>query len=94
MSTIFLFNVIAAIIFPIIGHLMNMSNETFGLWAGTAINDTSSVVAAGYAYSKSAGDFATIVKLSRATMIIPVSLIFAAAKIMGEKSEKKPSNWF
>ena len=91
MSTIFLFNVIAAIIFPIIGHLMNMSNETFGLWAGTAINDTSSVVAAGYAYSKSAGDFATIVKLSRATMIIPVSLIFAAAKIMGEKSEKKPS---
>jgi uncharacterized integral membrane protein (TIGR00698 family) len=54
-STIFLFNVIAAFLFPALGHLMHMSDQHFGLWAGTAVNDTSSVVAAGYAYSIAAG---------------------------------------
>jgi uncharacterized integral membrane protein (TIGR00698 family) len=73
-STIFLFNLIAVLIFPALGHLMHMSDAGFGLWAGTAINDTSSVVAAGYSYSAAAGDLATIVKLTRATLIIPVCL--------------------
>ncbi|HEY8586299.1 MAG TPA: putative sulfate exporter family transporter [Rhodanobacter sp.] len=76
-STIFLFNVVAVLLFPLLGHLMHMSDLGFGLWAGTAINDTSSVVAAGYSYSKAAGDYATIVKLTRATLIIPVCLILA-----------------
>ena len=56
---------------------MNMSDFGFGMWAGTAINDTSSVVAAGYSYSEEAGSYATIVKLTRALMIVPVCLIFA-----------------
>jgi len=73
-STIFLFNLIAVLVFPLLGHLMGMSDQGFGLWAGTAINDTSSVVAAGYSYSSAAGDYATIVKLTRATLIIPVCL--------------------
>ncbi|MDA8442953.1 MAG: putative sulfate exporter family transporter [Peptococcaceae bacterium] len=77
-STIFLFNVIAVLIFPPLGHLMGFSSKAFGLWAGTAINDTSSVVAAGYAYSNTAGAYATIVKLTRTTMIIPVSLVLTA----------------
>jgi uncharacterized integral membrane protein (TIGR00698 family) len=76
-STIFLFNLVAVIVFPPLGHLMGMSDAQFGLWAGTAINDTSSVVAAGYAYSTAAGDQATIVKLARATMIVPVCLALA-----------------
>ena len=76
-STIFLFNVLAVFIFPFLGHLMNMSDFGFGMWAGTAVNDTSSVVAAGYSYSEEAGGFATIVKLTRALMIVPVCLIFA-----------------
>ncbi|HEX7341594.1 MAG TPA: YeiH family protein [Rhodanobacteraceae bacterium] len=76
-STIFLFNLVAVLLFPLLGHLMHMSNQGFGLWAGTAINDTSSVVAAGYSYSSAAGDFATIVKLTRATLIIPVCLALA-----------------
>ena len=50
-ATIFFFNVLAVFIFPFIGHSMGMSDFGFGMWAGTAINDTSSVVAAGYAYS-------------------------------------------
>lgn len=80
-STIFLFNVVAVLLFPALGHLMHLSAHGFGLWAGTAINDTSSVVAAGYTYGKAAGDYATIVKLTRATLIIPVCLVLAAIEI-------------
>ena len=59
------------------------------LWAGTAVNDTSSVVAAGYAFSNAAGTYATIVKLTRATMIIPISLIFAFITAYKKKKESK-----
>jgi uncharacterized integral membrane protein (TIGR00698 family) len=76
-STIFLFNVAAVFIFPALGHLINMSDIGFGIWAGTAINDTSSVVAAGYSYSDAAGSLATIVKLTRTLMIIPITLFLA-----------------
>ena len=76
-STIFLFNVAAVFIFPAIGHLFHMSDIGFGIWAGTAINDTSSVVAAGYSYSDAAGSLATIVKLTRTLMIIPITLFLA-----------------
>ncbi|MDE2234982.1 MAG: YeiH family putative sulfate export transporter [Gammaproteobacteria bacterium] len=76
-STIFLFNLVAVLLFPMLGHVMHLSAQGFGMWAGTAINDTSSVVAAGYSYSKAAGDYATIVKLTRATLIIPVCLSLA-----------------
>lgn len=84
-STIFLFNLVAVLLFPLLGHLMHMSDMGFGLWAGTAINDTSSVVAAGYSYSHAAGDYATIVKLTRATLIIPVCLVLAFAVAAREK---------
>lgn len=87
LSTIFLFNIIAVFIFPIIGHTIGLSDIGFGHFAGTAINDTSSVVAAGYAYSEPAGDTATIVKLVRALMIIPVCLILVMLQL--KKSEKK-----
>lgn len=76
-STIFLFNVIAAFLFPLLGHILGMSDHTFGLWAGTAINDTSSVVAAGYAFSNEAGSLAVIVKLTRTLMIVPITLVLA-----------------
>ncbi len=87
-STIFLFNVIAVLLFPLLGHLMHMSDLGFGLWAGTAINDTSSVVAAGYSYSHAAGDYATIVKLTRATLIIPVCLVLALIVAAREKRKQ------
>jgi uncharacterized integral membrane protein (TIGR00698 family) len=88
-STIFLFNVIAVLIFPPLGHLLNFSDKAFGLWAGTAINDTSSVVAAGYAFSNTAGTYATIVKLTRTTMIIPISLIFSFIVAYQKKKESR-----
>ena len=76
-STIFLFNILAVFIFPPLGRMLGMSDVGFGVWAGTAINDTSSVVAAGYSFSDLAGDYATIVKLTRTLMIIPITLSLA-----------------
>ena len=86
-STIFLFNLVAVLLFPLLGHLLHLSDLGFGLWAGTAINDTSSVVAAGYSFSKQAGDYATIVKLTRATLIIPICLALAFATAWTQKKQ-------
>jgi uncharacterized integral membrane protein (TIGR00698 family) len=86
-STIFLFNLVAVLLFPLLGHLLHLSDLGFGLWAGTAINDTSSVVAAGYSFSKEAGDYATIVKLTRATLIIPICLVLAFATAWKQKKQ-------
>ena len=72
LATIFTFNVIAVLAFPPLGHLLGLDAQAFGLWAGTAINDTSSVVAAGYTYSQQAGDQALVVKLTRSLMLIPI----------------------
>ena len=81
-STIFLFNIIAVFIFPVLGRLMGMEDAAFGVWAGTAINDTSSVLAAGALWSNASGNntalsFAAIVKLTRTLMIVPITLVLA-----------------
>lgn len=90
-STIFLFNVIAAFLFPFLGHVFGMSDHSFGLWAGTAINDTSSVVAAGYTFSNAAGNLAVIVKLTRTLMIVPVTLVLAIYTSRKAKGKQKGS---
>ena len=77
MSATFIFDMVMILLFPIMGQWLGLSDMAYGLWAGTAVNDTSSVVAAGFAYSEAAGDFATMVKLTRTLSIIPVVLIFA-----------------
>ncbi len=77
MSATFLFDMAMIVLFPIMGQAMGLSDMAYGLWAGTAVNDTSSVVAAGYAYSEAAGDFATMVKLTRTLSIIPTVITFA-----------------
>jgi uncharacterized integral membrane protein (TIGR00698 family) len=71
-STIFLLNVLAVLVFPPIGHALGLSQEAFGLFAGTAVNDTSSVVAAAASYGSAAADHAVVVKLVRTLMIIPI----------------------
>jgi uncharacterized integral membrane protein (TIGR00698 family) len=71
-AIVFFYNIVAVLVFPPIGHALHLAQDAFGIWAGTAINDTSSVVAAGYAYGREAGDHATIVKLTRATLILPI----------------------
>ncbi len=76
-TTIFLFNATAAVVFPLVGHALGLSQDAFGLWAGTAINDTSSVVAAGTVYGSTALAAAVVVKLTRTLMIVPVSVALA-----------------
>ena len=74
---IFILNAIALVIFPMLGHYFNMSQETFGTWAAIAIHDTSSVVGAGATYGPRALEVATTIKLIRALWIIPLSLFIA-----------------
>jgi uncharacterized membrane protein YadS len=77
-STIFLFNITAVLAFPLLGHALGMSQQSFGLFAGTAVNDTSSVVATATTYGSAATSHAVVVKLVRTLMIIPICLTLAA----------------
>ena len=89
MSATFLFDMAMILLFPIMGKSLGMTDEAFGLWAGTAVNDTSSVVATGYAFSEAAGDFATMVKLTRTLSIIPTVLIFAFINLGIKRKEAR-----
>jgi uncharacterized integral membrane protein (TIGR00698 family) len=73
-ATITLFGTAAVIVFPLVGHALGMSDSLFGHWAGAAVNDTSQVAATGFSYSTAAGETATIVKLTRNTLMVPVIL--------------------
>ena len=73
-ATIFTFNVVAVLTFPTVGHLLSLTPGQFGLWAGTAINDLSSVVAASSVFGHGATSYAVVVKLTRTLMIIPISV--------------------
>ena len=96
-SVIFIFNVIAALVFPTLGGALGLSNEGFGLFAGTAINDTSSVTAAASTWDTLHGtngavlEYATIVKLTRTLAIIPITLVLALLRMRREKKESGES---
>ena len=84
-SVIFLFNVLAALIFPTLGGVLGLSNEGFSLFAGTAVNDTSSVTAAAAAWDgmhpgANTLDAAAIVKMTRTLAIIPITLVLALCR--------------
>ena len=77
MSSTFLFDMVMVALYPLMGRALGMSDIAYGIWSGTSVNDTASVVASGYAFSEAAGDFATMVKLTRTIAIIPTVLVFA-----------------
>jgi uncharacterized integral membrane protein (TIGR00698 family) len=77
LSATFIFDMVMIVLFPVMGRALGLTDVMYGLWAGTAVNDTSSVVAAGFAFSEMAGDYATMVKLTRTLAIIPTVIIFA-----------------
>ena len=93
LGAVFLFNVVAVIVFPPIGHLLHMTQSAFGLWAGTAINDTSSVVAAGFAYGHDAGTQGVIVKLTRTTLIVPLVLYYVWRRYKVLREEGRTVEW-
>ena len=93
LGVVFLFNVVAVVIFPALGRVMQLSQHAFGLWAGTAINDTSSVVAAAFAYGRDAGNDAVIVKLTRTTLIIPIVVFYGWRKIQQARGKAEAIDW-
>ena len=92
LATIFVLNAVALFIFPVIGQMLELSQEQFGTWAAIAIHDTSSVVGAGAAYGDEALKVATTIKLTRALWIIP--LAFVSAFIFKTKGRKASIPWF
>lgn len=92
LGTIFILNAIALFIFPPIGHMLGMTQEQFGMWAAIAIHDTSSVVGAGAAYGEKALEIATMVKLTRALWIIPLTIV--TMFIFKQKGGKINIPWF
>ena len=91
MSSTFIFDMVMVALSPIMGELLGMSDIAYGIWAGTSVNDTASVVASGYAFSEIAGDFATMVKLTRTIAIIPTVLVFAFIGTRIKQKELKKS---
>jgi uncharacterized integral membrane protein (TIGR00698 family) len=76
-ATITLFGTLAVFLYPLIGHLIHLSNPAFGVWAGLAVNDTSQVVATSAVYSAESRDVATVVKLVRNTLMAPLIVLLA-----------------
>lgn len=98
-STIVFFNLIAFFLYPIIGHVFHMNDQAFGIWAGTAVHDTSSAIAVGYVYGNEAGEVATTVKLGRTIFLLPLILILPILMGTADKSSragsfKKAFPWF
>ena len=93
LSSTFLFDMVMVALYPLMGKALGMTDMAYGIWAGTSVNDTASVVASGYAFSEIAGDFATMVKLTRTIAIIPTVLVFAyIGTRMKQKELKVASN--
>ncbi len=92
MSSTFLFDMVMIALYPLMGKALGMSDIAYGIWAGTSVNDTASVVASGYAFSEVAGDFATMVKLIRTIAIIPTVLVFAFISTRIKQKEMKAAN--
>ena len=91
LSSTFLFDMVMIALYPLMGKALGMSDMAYGIWAGTSVNDTASVVASGYAFSEAAGDFATMVKLTRTIAIIPTVLVFAYIGTRIKQKEMKAS---
>lgn len=92
MSSTFLFDMVMIALYPLMGKALGLSDIAYGIWAGTSVNDTASVVASGYAFSEAAGDFATMVKLTRTIAIIPTVLVFAYIGTRIKQKEMKSAN--
>ena len=92
MSSTFLFDMVMIALYPLMGKALGMTDIAYGIWAGTSVNDTASVVASGYAFSEAAGDFATMVKLTRTIAIIPTVLVFAWIGTRIKQKEIKAAN--
>lgn len=91
LATVFTLNALALVLFPPLGHLLEMGERQFGLWSALAIHDTSSVVGAATAFGAGALAMGTTVKLTRALWIIPVAL---GVGLVSKSEGKAPFPYF
>lgn len=87
-TTVFLFNLIAMVVYPLIAHSVGMNQTIFGAWAGTAIHDTSSVLATAFAYGDEAGQVATVVKLMRTICLVPLVIMLSLQLVRCDGEQK------
>lgn len=92
-AIITLFGLLAVIFYPIIGHTLALTERAFGMWAGVAVNDTSQVVAVGAAYSPLALNVATVVKLTRNTLIAPLIVLIGLVYQRGQTKSRAVFSW-
>ncbi len=90
---------IAMVIYPIVAGALEFSHHQAGIFLGGTIHDVAQVVGAGYSVSKEAGDMATITKLLRVAMLLPVILclsILMRREAATQPHAKKPPllPWF
>jgi uncharacterized integral membrane protein (TIGR00698 family) len=85
-ATITVFGLLAVVIYPLLGRLFGLTDGFFGTWAGTAVNDTSQVVATGLIYSQTAGEVATVVKLTRNLFMAPVIVVLSSIYLARARS--------
>jgi len=85
-ATITVFGLLAVVIYPLLGRLLGLTDAFFGTWAGTAVNDTSQVVATGLIYSQKAGEVATVVKLTRNLFMAPVIVVLSSIYLARARS--------
>ncbi len=87
-----LFGTLAVFLYPILGRAMHLNDPAFGTWAGSAVNDTSQVVATGFAYSETAGRIATAVKLTRNALMGVVIVLLGVLYRRARKDEEAAAN--
>ncbi|WP_366923515.1 YeiH family protein [Metallumcola ferriviriculae] len=96
-ATILIFGAVAVFLYPLLGHLMGLSDTVFGFWAGLAVDNTAEAVATGFAFSDQAGQFATIAKLTRnalmGVVILAFALVYARKGMTGQVENKGQFIW-
>lgn len=97
LATVFLLNAVALYLFPFVGHLLDLTQHQFALWAALAIHDTSSVVGAAAGYGALALQEATVLKLARALWILPLALgaaFVSRRRVTPSSRMAPPIPWF
>lgn len=95
-TTMFIFSILALFILPVIGKTLGYTDQLYGILAGSAVNDTASVVATSFEWSDAAGKFATVVKLVRTLFLVPVTLgviMYKFKTTSKSSSESKKIDW-
>ncbi len=97
-STITGFGTLAMLTYPLIGNLLALPPETFGIWSGASVHEVAQVIATGFQAGPVSGELATVTKLSRVLLIIPVmlSLGWQSRRSLNSHNEARslPVPWF